>query len=105
MRIVETPIFTKRVKEILSEEEYRLFQIKLIENPKAGSIIQGSEGIRKIRWSGSGKGKRGGSRILYYWYNVQGVILMLFIFKKNEKDDLTKAQLKDLKTIVEKEYK
>jgi mRNA-degrading endonuclease RelE of RelBE toxin-antitoxin system len=105
MRIVETPIFTKRLKEILSEEEYRLFQIKLIEDPKAGSIIQGSGGIRKIRWSGSGKGKRGGSRILYYWYNAQGVILMLFIFKKNEKDDLTKAQLKDLKTFVEKEYK
>ena len=53
----------------------------------------------------SGRGKRGGSRILYYWYNAQGVILMLFIFKKNEKDDLTKAQLKDLKTIVEKEYR
>jgi mRNA-degrading endonuclease RelE of RelBE toxin-antitoxin system len=105
MRIVETPIFTKRVKEILSEEEYRLFQIKLIDDPVAGSIIQGSAGIRKIRWAGSGKGKRGGSRILYYWYNEQGVILMLFIFKKNEKDDLTKAQLKDLKTIVEKEYR
>ena len=105
MRIVETPIFTKRVKEILSEEEYRLFQIKLIDNPEAGSIIQGGGGIRKIRWSGSGRGKRGGSRILYYWYNAQGVILMLFIFKKNEKDDLTKAQLKDLKTIVEKEYR
>lgn len=105
MRIVETPIFTKRVKEILSEEEYRLFQINLINDPEAGNIIQSSGGIRKIRWAGSGRGKRGGSRMLYYWYNAQGVILMLFIFKKNEKDDLTKAQLKDLKTIVEKEYK
>jgi mRNA-degrading endonuclease RelE of RelBE toxin-antitoxin system len=105
MRIVETPIFTKKVKEILSEEDYRLFQIKLIDDAEAGSIIQGSGGIRKIRWAGSGRGKRGGSRILYYWYNKEGVILMLFIFKKNEKDDLTKAQLKNLKTIVEKEYK
>ena len=105
MRIVETPIFTKRVKEILSEEEYRLFQIKLIDDPEAGRIIQSSGGIRKIRWSGSGRGKRGGSRILYYWYNRRGVILMLFIFKKNEKDDLTKAQLEDLKKIVETEYK
>jgi len=105
MRIVETSIFTKRVKEILSEEEYRLFQLKLIDDPEAGNIIQGSGGIRKIRWSGSGRGKRGGSRILYYWYNSEGVLLMLFIFRKNEKDDLTKAQLKELKTIVEQEYR
>ena len=68
MRIVETPIFTKRVKEILSEEEYRLFQIKLIDDPEAGNIIKGSGGIRKIRWSGSGKGKRGGSRLLHKKY-------------------------------------
>jgi len=105
MRIIETPIFTKRVKEILSEEEYRLFQIKLIDDPEAGNIIKSSGGIRKIRWSGSGRGKRGGSRILYYWFNTQGVLLMLFIFKKNESDDLTKVQLKQLGTIVEKEYK
>ncbi len=105
MRIIETPSFTKRVQKILSEEEYRLFQIKLIGDPDAGNIIQGSGGIRKIRWSGSGRGKRGGSRILYYWYNKQGLLLMLFIFKKNEKDDLTKTQLKTLKTIVESEYK
>ena len=105
MRIVETPTFTKRVQEILSEEEYRLFQIKLISEPEAGNIIRGSGGIRKIRWAGSGKGKTGGSRILYYWYNIQGLLLMLFIFKKNEKDDLNKVQLKALKTIVELEYK
>jgi len=105
MRIIETPTFTKRVEEILSEEEYRLFQIKLIGDPEAGNIIKGSGGIRKIRWSGSGRGKRGGSRILYYWYNTKGLLLMLFIFKKNENDDLTKTQLKALKTIVEIEYK
>ena len=105
MRIIETSIFTKRVKEILSEEEYRLFQIKLVGDPEAGKIIIGSGGIRKIRWSGSGRGKRGGSRILYYWYNKQGLLLMLFIFKKSEKDDLSKSQIKTLKTIVESEYK
>ncbi len=105
MRIIETPIFTKRVQEILTNEEYRLFQIKIIGDPKAGKIIQGSGGIRKIRWSASGRGKRGGSRILYYWYNEQNLFLMLFIFKKNEKDDLTTDQIKILKSIVESEYK
>ena len=105
MRIIETPIFTKRVLEILSEDEYHLFQISLIEKPDAGRVIQGSGGIRKIRWSGSGRGKRGGSRILYYWYNEQDVLMMLFIFRKNEIDDLNKDQLNKLRKIVESEYK
>ena len=105
MRIIETPIFTKRVQEILTEDEYRLFQFKLIENPEAGNIIPGSAGILKIRWSVAGRGKRGGSRILYYWQNKQNTILMLFIFNKNEKTDLSKDQLKKLKSIVELEYK
>ena len=76
MRIIETPIFTKRVQDIQTEEEYRLFQIKIISDPQTGKIIQGSGGIRKIRWAGSGRGKRGRSRILYYWYNKQGLLLM-----------------------------
>ena len=105
MRIIETPIFTKRVQEILSDNDYRLFQIKIISDPEAGKLIKGSGGIRKIRWSASGRGKRGGSRILYYWYNEQNLLLMLFIFKKNEKDDLTKDQINILKSIVESEYK
>lgn len=105
MRIIETPVFTKRVNEILDHEEYRKLQIQLVHNPECGSIVQGSGGIRKIRWLGSGRGKRGGSRILYFWFNKDDVLLMLFIFKKNEKDDLSKTQLKTLKTIVENEYK
>ncbi len=48
MRIIETSIFTKRVQEILSDEDYRRFQIKIIDDPESGKIIQGSGGIRKI---------------------------------------------------------
>jgi len=105
MRIIETLVFTKRVNEILDQDEYRTLQIQLIHNPESGSVIKGSGGIRKIRWTGSGRGKQGGSRILYFWFNKDDVLLMLFIFKKNEKDDLTKEQLKTLRTIVENEYK
>ena len=51
----------------MDEESYRGLQNELIANPGIGKIIQGSGGIRKIRWGGSGRGKRGGSRIIYYW--------------------------------------
>lgn len=104
MGIIETSIFTKRVKEVLDNEQYRLFQLFLVQNPDAGSVIKDSGGIRKIRWAGSGRGKRGRTRILYFWFNKDDTILLLFVFKKNEQDDLTKEQLKLLKSIVENEY-
>jgi len=103
MKIIETPIFSKRVREILDDEEYRALQNALVLNPESGKIMQGSGGIRKLRWSGSGRGKRGGSRVIYYWFKEQDNVLMLLIYTKKEKDDLTKAQLRVLQSIVESE--
>lgn len=68
-------------------------------------IIPHSGGLRKVRWSMSGRGKRGGVRVIYYWVVAEDQILMLFMYPKNEKDDLTPAQLKVLREIVEKEFK
>jgi mRNA-degrading endonuclease RelE of RelBE toxin-antitoxin system len=56
-------------------------------------------------WTRSGKGKRGGTRIIYYWVRPRDTILMLFVFRKNEQSDLTKDQLKILKAIVAKEFR
>ena len=105
MKIIETTIFTKRLKTFLLDEEYRNLQNELILNPEKGKIIRESGGLRKIRWSISGKGKRGGVRIIYYWLNKKETILMLLIYSKSEHDDLTSKQLKILKTLVEKELK
>lgn len=104
MVIVETPVFTKRVIAILSDEEYRLLQMHLINKPDAGKVIKGSGGLRKLRWSAKGHGKSGGVRIIYYWFAAQGTILLLFVYAKNERDDLTPEQLEQLRRIVEGEY-
>ncbi len=104
MVILETSIFTRRVTELLPDDEYRELQATLVNHPDAGSVIPSGGGIRKIRWSASGHGKRGGARVIYYWATKQERILMLFIYAKNEKDDLTPDQLKTLKNVVEKEY-
>ena len=105
MLIIETPIFTKRILEVLSDDEYREPQQMLVKNPEQGAIIPGGGGLRKIRWTAGGRGKRGGARIIYYWFVSDSTVLMLFVFKKNERSDITKAQLKVLRTIVEKELK
>lgn len=105
MVIIETPIFTRRIQDILGDDEYRLLQAQLVQRPDAGKIIPGSGGLRKLRWSASGRGKRGGARVIYYWFVSDEVILMLFAFPKNEQADLTSDQLKQLKKLVEGELK
>jgi hypothetical protein len=105
MEFIETSIFTQQVTALLSDEEYSQLQIALSAHPDMGVIIPHSGGLRKVRWSMIGRGKRGGVRAIYYWVVANDKILMLFMYPKNEKDDLTPQQLKVLREIVEKEFK
>ena len=105
MVIIETSIFTKKITTLLNDEEYRALQNVLVERPGSGDIIQGSGGIRKIRWSASGHGKRGGARVIYYWATNYDQIFMLYAYAKNELDDLTKDQLSALRETVVSEFK
>ena len=104
MVIIETSVFSRQVQEFFSDEEYRELQTALTNRPHLGSVIQRSGGLRKLRWSLPGRGKRGGARVIYYWAVTQEQLLMLFMYPKNERDDLTVAQIKILRTIVEEEY-
>jgi mRNA-degrading endonuclease RelE of RelBE toxin-antitoxin system len=105
MLFVETPVFTKRVLETLTDDEYRELQHFLVQCPDAGDIIPGGHGLRKLRWTISGRGKQGGTRVIYYWLRPRDTILMLFVFRKNERSDLTKDQLKTLRSIAAKELR
>lgn len=104
MLIIETPIFTRRIRAIISDEEYRLLQIHLVNKPDIGKVIPGSGGLRKFRWSTGGHGKRCGIRIIYYWFMSKDTILLLFVYFKNERDDLTSEQLRQLRKVIEREY-
>ncbi len=104
MLIIETQIFTRRIRQILSDDEYHRLQQELTIRPEAGKVIPGSGGLRKIRWGLPGLGKRGGIRVIYYWHKDPSQILLLFVFAKNEQDNLTHAQLKQIRSIVEREF-
>jgi hypothetical protein len=104
MIIVETPIFTKRIEEILTAGEYQELQLELLSAPEKGKVIPGTGGLRKLRWSAGGKGKRGGARVIYYYFHSGSELLMLFAFRKNEISDLTRKQLNMLRTVVEEAY-
>jgi mRNA-degrading endonuclease RelE of RelBE toxin-antitoxin system len=94
---VETPIFARRIADYLDDDEYCRLQTFLVLHPQTGKIIQGSGGLRKLRWAGSGRGKRGGLRVIYYRWVSKDRISMLTVYSKSERDDLTADQLKQLR--------
>ena len=103
MVFVEFPNFTKRVTELLDDEDYRRLQAALIANPELGDLIRGTGGLRKARWSAKGRGKRGGVRVIYYWLRKRYQVLMLLIYPKSARDDLTADEQKLLAKLVEQE--
>lgn len=105
MELIETSIFTNQIIRYLSDEEYLAFQIELVRRPDAGVIIPGSGGLRKIRWRYDGQGKRGGIRVIFYWFVNDHLILLLLAYPKNVQEDLTKDQLKILKKLMESELR
>ena len=98
--IVETRVFTRRIDDLLSPEEYRLLQLALVTRPDAGKIIRGTGGLRKLRWAVSGRGKRGGARIIYLYVVIAARIYLLRCYAKNVRTDLTADEKKELRQIA-----
>jgi hypothetical protein len=101
MIFIETPIFTRRAKELLDDDAYITLQKLLVSNPSSGDVIEGTGGIRKIRVSAKGHGKRGGARVIYYHFVSVSQIALLMIYPKNEQQDLTADERKALKAVIE----
>jgi mRNA-degrading endonuclease RelE of RelBE toxin-antitoxin system len=103
MIFVETRVFSRQRREHLEEEQFRALQSYLLENPDAGARIPGTGGLRKMRWSTEGRGKRGGVRIIYFVIEARELILLLLLYPKNVQDDLTPEQKRVLKELVRAE--
>ncbi len=104
MRFIETPIFTRAIVELVDDEQYGSLQLALLQRPDLGRVIRGSGGIRKMRWSLPGRGKRGGIRVLYFWHQPTETFYMLYAFPKNVQEDLTPKQLRALARLVREEF-
>ena len=99
MVFIETPIFTADVRALLGDDEYAALQQHLVVQPNAGAVIAGTGGLRKIRWTTAGRGKRGGTRVIYYHVVAQAQIRMILIYRKGIKDDLTPREKAELRKI------
>lgn len=102
MHFIEAPAFTKVLHNYLTEDSYREFQIFLMADPLAGDVITGTGGFRKIRYQDvrRGKGKRGGLRIIYYYFSEDEHLWLLTLYDKNEAIDLTEEQKRMLKSAI-----
>lgn len=105
LAFIETSIFTKAVKELFTDDEYRQIQIDMMTNPYKGQVIQGTGGLRKIRF-GKNSGKSSGVRILYYYADDYGRIYLFAVYPKSVKDNISdyeKQVFKKLLTLLKQE--
>ena len=101
MLFIETSTFTRELPRHLDDDSYAALQALLSVHPEAGDVIRGTGGIRKIRWAMPGRGKRGGSRVVYYWLTARDHIYLLTVYAKGVKDDLTPAEREAWRKAVE----
>jgi len=99
--VVEIPPFPAKANAIWSEAERFEFIDFIAQNPLAGSVIRGTGGVRKVRWSRAAMGKRGGARVVYYYHSERIPLFLLTVYAKNERENLTDAQTKSMARIVE----
>jgi len=101
----ETPVFTRRLPDYLSDEAYRALQGALLENPDLGDVMPGTGGFRKVRWQDPrrGKGKRGGLRVIYYYLRADRQLWFFTLYDKDEATDLTADEKKVLKRPIQAE--
>ncbi len=100
MEFQETKIFTETIDRLSTPEDYADLQDTLRVSPWKGDIIPDTGGCRKLRWGTGGKGKSGGSRIIYYWYKGDELIFLLLAYPKSKKGNLTMKEKKMLHGII-----
>ena len=98
---VETKLFTRLVGDYLSDDEYGALQWALAKDPEAGDLVKGTGGVRKVRWSVAGRGKRGGVRVIYYARTHLGEIWMLTIYAKNVAESISANVLRQIREAID----
>ena len=91
---METPVFIRRPEKVLGEDEHAGLMAFLARDPEAGDEIVDTGGVRNVRYGAKGKGKSGGVRVIYYFYDQDMPIYALLVYGKNERADLTAKQRK-----------
>lgn len=99
--IAEVPEYIRQAEKLLTEAERQDVLSYLAAHPKSGDLIEGTGGIRKLRWGRGGRGKSGGVRVIYYFHSELMPLYLITLFAKNEQDNLSKAERNELAKLVD----
>jgi DNA-binding transcriptional regulator YiaG/mRNA-degrading endonuclease RelE of RelBE toxin-antitoxin system len=95
--------FDRSAKKLMGKQDLIAFKKYILQTPKAGEVMSGTGGIRKIRWAVGGRGKSGGVRIIYFFVTEAASIYLLQIYTKSTKANLTNAEMNEYKKIYSRD--
>ena len=98
--VIELPGYRRRADELFSSAEQDAIVDLIAYEPTCGDLIPGTGGLRKVRVGRGGSGKRGGARVIYYFYNADHPVFIVAIYAKNEKADLSAQDKKKFSALV-----
>ncbi len=98
--VVELPTFARDVDRLWSEDERADFTDFIARHPESGALVPGTGGFRKVRWVAQGRGKRGGTRVIYFFHQYDRPLYLTAIYAKGEKDNLSPAERNELRSIA-----
>ncbi len=105
MVFIELPIFTHCAGDLFSQDELAVVQNTLLQNPATGNLIPGGKGLRKLRVALPGRGKRGGARVIYYYWVSKEQCYLVYAYAKNVAADLSQEQLQRLAAVIKAEIR
>jgi len=99
----ETQLFMRQAEAVWSPKEWEAFVDFIARNPEAGEVIPGTGGVRKVRWGKQGRGKRGGTRVIYFFHDRDAPIYLLMVYAKSVREDISpeaKKAVRDFATRI-----
>ena len=100
MQVFATKIYERAIRKLLSDDSRREMEAAIVADPAAAPVMPGTGGIRKLRWAGSGRGKRGGIRTIYFHHAGPEAIYMLTAYAKAAREDLSPSEKRALARLV-----
>ena len=97
---METAVFLRQAEDVWEDAEREAFVNFIAWNPETGDVIPETGGVRKVRWSRSGTGRRGGARVIYFYHNADRPVYLLMVYAKARREDLTPDEKKTVRKLA-----
>jgi hypothetical protein len=98
--VAETPLFVRQAADVWDDDEREAFVTYIASHPEAGDVIPDTGGVRKVRWTRTGSGKRGGTRVIYFYHDAGRPLYLLMVYAKAQREDMTPDEKRAARAFV-----